>query len=149
VRVDSLPLYHNSLLSMAPDEIGEIHWKIDRSGRLLLGMRAASAPVYESWERLESPVIATSRDFGRWMHLATVIDGEAGVMKHFVNGTQVATAPMKRRVPVKLGLANLGNFDAGSPTSPGSGTVRAFNGRIDEFALFKRALSAEEIAAMR
>ena len=149
VRVDSLPLYHNSLLSMAPDEIGEIHWKIDRSGRLLLGMRATGRPVYESWERLESPVIVTSRDFGRWMHLATVIDGEAGIMKHFVNGAQVASGPMKRRVPVKLGLANLGNFDAGSPTSPGSGVVRAFNGRIDEFALFKRALSAEEIAAMR
>lgn len=149
VRVDSLPLYHNSLLSMAPDEIGEIHWKLDRSGRLLLGMRSAKAPVYESWERLESPVIVTARDFGRWMHLATVIDGEAGVMKHFVNGTQVAAGPMKRRVPVKLGLANLGNFDPGSPTSPGSGVVRAFNGRIDEFALFNRALSAEEIAAMR
>lgn len=149
VRVDSLPLYHNSLLSMAPDEIGEIHWKIDRSGRLLLGMRSSSMPVYESWERLESPVIVTSRDFGRWMHLATVIDGDAGVMKHFVNGTQIAAGPMKRRVPVRFGLANLGNFDAGSPTSPGSGTVRAFNGRIDEFALFDRALSAEEIAAMQ
>jgi hypothetical protein len=41
VRVDSLPLDHNSLLSMAPGEVGEVHWKLDRSGRLLLGLRAA------------------------------------------------------------------------------------------------------------
>lgn len=146
VRVDSLPLDHNSLLSMAPDKIGEIHWKLDKSGRLLLGMRAAGEPVYESWERLESPTVVTPQDFGRWMHLATVIDGELGVMNHFVNGIQVASGEMKRRVPVQLGLANLGNFDAASPTSPGVGHVRAFNGRIDEFALFTRALSAGEIA---
>lgn len=148
VRVDSLPLDHNALLSMAPDKIGEIHWKLDKSGRLLLGMRSAGEPVYESWERLESPAIVTPQDFGRWMHLATVIDGEAGVMKHFVNGAQVADGTMKRRIPVQLGLANLGNFDAASPTSAGVGHVRAFNGRIDEFALFTRALSAEEIAGI-
>ncbi len=147
VRVDSLPLEHNSLLSMAPDKIGEIHWKLDKSGRLLLGMRASGEPVYESWERLESPTVVTPQDFGRWIHLATVIDGEHGVMKHFVNGSQVAAGEMKRRVPVQLGLANLGNFDAASPTSPGSGLVRAFNGRMDEFALFTRALTSEEIAA--
>jgi len=55
---------------------------------------------------------------------------------------------MKRRVPVQLGLANLGNFDASSPASPTSGLVRAFNGRIDEFALLTRALAAEEIMSV-
>lgn len=148
VRVDSLPLDHNALLSMAPDKVGEIHWKLDRAGRLLLGLRASPELAYTSWERLESPPVITPLDFGRWMHLATVIDGEAGVMKHFVNGSEVATAGMKRRVPVQLGFANLGNFDASSPASPVSGVVRNFNGRIDEFALLTRALTAEEIAAM-
>jgi len=146
VRVDSLPLDHNALLSMAPDKIGEIHWKLDKEGRLLIGIRAAPELVYESWERLESPAIVTPQDFGRWMHLATVIDGELGVMKHFVNGSQVASGPLTRRVPLQLGLANLGNFDPASPASPGVGRARAFNGRMDEFALFTRALSAEEIA---
>ena len=69
-------------------------------------------------------------------------------MKHFVNGSEVATGQMKRRVPVQLGLANLGNFDASSPASPNNGLVRSFNGRIDEFALLTRALTAEEIASM-
>lgn len=148
VRVDSLPLDHNALLSMAPDQLGEIHWKLDRAGRLLLGMRSDGRQIYESWERLVSPPVITPLDFGRWMHLATVIDAEAGVMKHFVNGSEVAATPMTRRVPVQLGMANLGNFDGSNPASPVSGVVRNFNGRIDEFALFTRALTAAEIAEL-
>jgi hypothetical protein len=148
VRVDSLPLDHNALLSMAPDQLGEIHWKLDRAGRLLLGMRSDGRQIYESWERLVSPPVITPLDFGRWMHLATVIDGEAGVMKHFVNGREVTAAPMARRVPVQLGMANLGNFDGSNPASPTSGLVRSFTGRIDEFALLTRALTAEEITSM-
>ncbi len=146
VRVDRFPLDHNSLLSMAAGEIGEVHWKLDRSGRLLLGLRAAPALKYKSWERLESPQVVTPNDFGRWIHLATVIDGDHQEMRHFVNGREVARAPMKRRVPIRLGLTHLGNFD---PLTPDSRMVRNFNGRIDEFALFSRALSAEEIAAMQ
>jgi hypothetical protein len=148
IRVDSLPQDHNSLLSMSPDRVGEIHWKLDRSGRLLLGMRATDEFTFDSWERLVSPPIVTEQDFGRWMQLATVIDGEQGVMKHFVNGEEVASAPMTHRTEVQLGLANLGNFDAASPDRLGN-VVRSFNGRIDEFALFERALDAEEIAEMR
>jgi hypothetical protein len=147
VRVDSLPLDHNALLSISPETVGEVHWKLDQAGRLLLGLRAAPRLAFDAWERLESPRIVTEQDFGRWIHLATVIDGDQGVMKHFVNGRQVASGIMKRRTPVQLGMANLGNFDAASPASPGAQSGRNFNGRIDEFALFTRALSAGEIAA--
>ena len=148
VRVDSLPQSHNHLLSMAPESVGEVHWKIDQSGRLVLGVRAEAKLAYEAWERLESPQIVTEQDFGRWMQLATVIDGPQGVMKHFVNGREVASAPMKRHPAIQLGLANLGNFDASAPEFERN-IVRSFNGRIDEFALFTRALDAEEIAAMK
>lgn len=148
VRVDSLPQDHNALFSMSPMQVGEIHWKIDKSGRLLLGLRAEKQLAFNAWERLESPKVVTASDFGRWMHFATVIDGEQGVMKHFVNGEEVASAPMKRRFPIPLGMANLGNFDSAVPEQ-NDGVIRSFNGRIDEFALFTRALTAKEIAEMR
>lgn len=148
VRVDSLPQNHNHLLSMAPEKLGEVHWKIDQSGRLVLGVRAEPKLSYDAWERLESPQIVTDQDFGRWMQLATVIDGPRGVMKHFVDGREVASSRMKRRPALQLGLANLGNFDASAPEFE-TGIVRSFNGRIDEFALFTRALDAAEIAAMK
>lgn len=148
VRVDSLPQDHNALFSMSPMQVGEIHWKIDKSGKLLLGLRAEEQRAYAAWERLESPKVVTPSDFGRWMHFATVIDGEKGVMKHFVNGEEVASAPMTRRFAIPLGMANLGNFDAAFPDQ-NDGIIRSFNGRIDEFALFTRALTKEEIAGVR
>lgn len=148
VRVDSLPRSHNHLLSMSPESVGEVHWKIDQSGRLVLGVRAEAKLDFQAWERLESPQIVTEQDFGRWMQLATVIDGTKGVMKHFVNGKEIASAPMNRRPAIQLGLANLGNFDASAPEFERN-IARSFNGRIDEFALFTRALDAEEIAAMK
>lgn len=145
VRVDSLLSEHSSLLSMSPEDVGEIHWKIGKSGRLLLGMRASPELRYDSWERLESPVVVTERDFGRWMHFATVIDGDEGTMKHFVNGEEVAASRIIRPTPIRLGLANLGNFDARPGERVRYGAGRSFNGRIDEFALLTRSLSAGEI----
>lgn len=147
VRVDSLPQDHNALFSMSPMQIGEIHWKIDKSGKLLLGLRAEKQLAYAAWERLESPKVVTASDFGRWIHFATVIDGDKGVMKHFVNGDEVASAPMKRRPVIPLGMANLANFDAAFPDQ-NDGIIRSFNGRMDEFALFTRALTAAEIAGI-
>lgn len=147
VRVDSLPLDHNALLSMAPEQLGEIHWKIDKSGKLLLGLRASTEFQFDSWERLESPPIVSSQHFGHWLHLATVIDGEAHMMKHFVNGKQVASGSISRPTQIHLGMANLGNFDAAIPSRSEVGMVRNFNGRIDEFALIARALDAREITA--
>jgi hypothetical protein len=145
VRVDSLKLDHNSLLSMAADEVGEVHWKLDRSGKLLLGLRASAALDYGSWERLESPKVVTERDFGRWIHFASVIDGDEGTMKHYINGEEVASGRIRRATPVQLGLANLGNFDPASQERAKFGTGRSFNGRIDEFALIGRSMKPEEI----
>ena len=143
VRVDSLPLDHNSLLCMSPGRLGELHWKIDRAGRLLAGLRAEESFTFESWERLESPPVLVSGDFGRWVRLALVIDGEKAEMRHYLNGRRVAAGPIRRRTPVQLGTANLGNLDGhASDTQP----VRNFNGRMDEFALFTRVLSDAEIA---
>lgn len=146
VRVDSLPLDHNALLSMSPGEVGEVHWKLDQSGRMLLGLRSLPEFDWGSWERLESPQVVTPNDFGRWMHLATVIDGKANEMRHYVNGQEVAKGALKRPVPVRLGLTNLGNCDwITSDHKP----VRNFNGRIDDFVMFGRALTASEIDAMQ
>jgi hypothetical protein len=145
VRVDSLPLDHNALLSMSPSEVGEIHWKFDRGGRLLVGLRAVAEQSFQAWERLESPRIITEQDFGRWLHLATVIDGESGSMQHYVDGELVASAAMIRRPLIRLGLANIGNFDSNPAMGDTTPVVRSFNGRIDQFALVARAMDAEEI----
>lgn len=149
IRADSLPHDHNALLSTSPGEVGEIHWKLDREGRLLLGVRAEPERAFEAWERSVSPPVITESELGRWMLVATVIDGEAGEIRHYVNGREVASTAMKRRPLIRLGRANLGNFDAALPSAPDAGFTRTFNGRIDQFAYFSRALSPEEIRAFR
>lgn len=147
IRVDSLPLEHNALLSMSPDTVGEVHWKLDNSGRMLVGLRALPSFAFESWERLESPSFINEQTFGQWVHVATVIDNQSRTMKHFVNGNKVASGSIHRPTPVRLGMANVGNFDAAFPARPEVGAVRNFNGRIDEFALIGRALKEDEIRA--
>jgi hypothetical protein len=149
VQVDSLPHDHNALLSMAPGEVGEINWKLDQKGRLLLGLRSDDRRIFESWERLVSPPIVTRELFGHWLMLATVVDAEERELRAYANGELVASAPLTRAVPVKLGKANLGTFDATASGPAENPPTRTFNGRFDEFAFVSRALSVEEIRSFQ
>lgn len=148
VRVDSLPQDHNALLSMSPDQKGEVHWKIDNSGRVLIGVRAEARVGRNTWERLASPPVVGAREFGHWMHLATVVDSETLTMRHYVNGREVASGPMKRPAEIQFGMADIGNYGSRNETmqiEDGIREIRNFSGRIDEFAMLARALSPEEI----
>jgi len=148
VRVDGLPLQHNQIFSMAPMQVGEVHWKLNEEGKILVGVRAVNEASWGAWERLESPPVIGEKDFGCWLRLAAVLDGEHGIMKLYLNGREVASGPWKRVVPIKLGVADLGNlamFSADGQPEPTETQVRNFGGRIDEFAVVTRALSAAEI----
>jgi FecR protein. len=146
VRVDGLPLQHNQLFSMSPDAAGEVHWKLNQHGQMQTSVRVEGKRGDENWDILDSPPVITEKDFGYWLCLATVFDGENGVLKHYLNGKEVASGPWKRIVPIKLGVADLGNLAMPSAEQPKSSHwIRNFGGRIDEFALVTRALSAEEI----
>jgi hypothetical protein len=78
---------------------------------------------------------------GSWVHLATTYDGS--VVRFYVDGAEVMsqtlTGPFKPdTTPVILG----GNGNAGA------GVTERFAGRIDEIMLYRRALSATEIARL-
>ncbi len=148
VRVDGLPLEHNQLFSMSPRAVGEVHWKLNQYGEMETSVRAVGKLRKDSWEVLVTPPIIGDKDFGYWICLATVLDGEKGIIKSFINGREVASGPWQRIVPIQLGVADLGNL---APYIPGQAvpkeSIRNFGGRIDEFALVTRALSANEIRA--
>lgn len=89
--------------------------------------------------RLTTPTPVTRMT---WVHLAGTYDG--AVARFYVDGQQVMSQPMTGRfmpddTPVILG-AN-GNGLAGGPSE-------RFPGRIDEIMLYRRALSADEIAQL-
>lgn len=148
VRVDSLPQDHNALLSMSPDRKGEVHWKIDNAGRILIGVRAEPRIGKDAWERLASPPVVGAREFGHWMHLATVVNSADLTMRHYVNGREVASGTMSRPAEIQFGMADIGNYGSRNETTriaDGIREIRNFSGRIDEFAMLARALSPEEI----
>jgi hypothetical protein len=146
VRVDGLPLEHNQLFSVSPREVGEVHWKLNQYGEMETSIRVVNKLSKGSWEILVTPPIIGDKDFGYWLCLATVLDGEKGVIKSFMNGREVASVPWSRIVPIQLGVADLGNL---APYIPGQvvpkESIRNFGGRMDEFALVTRALTSGEI----
>jgi len=77
---------------------------------------------------------------GQWTHLAVTLTGSAGML--YVNGDLVATNSAMTLSPGSLGsTANnwLGRSQFGDPF---------LNASLDEFALFDRALTADEIRAL-
>lgn len=74
---------------------------------------------------------------GQWMHVAATYDG-GGTLRMYVNGGEAAMAN-----GYSLGPPNAADLMVGV-----SGTCSHFRGRIDEFRLYRRALSPPEIAGL-
>lgn len=141
VRVEGFERWLNSLMLTDGWETGEVHWQISDKGELILG-------VSEGPNSFSPPVIQP-RDLGRWMHLAVTVDGhsETGRIVHYLDGEPVGETVSSKPLPrLRLGDAEIGNWqvrDLGNPHP-----IRSLNGRIDDFFILGRALSAEEIAAI-
>jgi hypothetical protein len=77
-----------------------------------------------------------------WQHVAFVVDGERATL--YRNGEQVADGPCRgilTQTPVPALAIGCKSNDAGTAASPET----LWHGRIDEFAMFHRALPAETI----
>ncbi|WP_256200460.1 LamG domain-containing protein [Verrucomicrobium spinosum] len=69
------------------------------------------------------------------------------MLRHFVNGRQVDEKKEAKVDPssrIRIGSGELGNWGLPEGKTPRT-EVRSFNGRMDEFLMFKEALSAKEI----
>jgi Concanavalin A-like lectin/glucanases superfamily len=83
---------------------------------------------------------------GRWHHLAYTIDGSAKQQVLYVDGIQVASGSTPGPVAYGAQPLLLGRGHSGTPT--GGVPVSFFHGRIDEAAIYNRALSGAEIASI-
>jgi hypothetical protein len=82
---------------------------------------------------------------GQWNHLAFTKDNTTGIQRIYVNGK--AVAEYKNAVYEKMTALTSGTtdfFTIGAWRYSG-GTGGYFNGIIDDFRVYKRALSAEEV----
>lgn len=145
VRIDAVEHRYNSLMLTDEFEPGEVHWQIGGDGRIILGIR--NEITYRHYNKnYVSPRVFTPERFGQWTHLATVYNHRAGTVSHYVDGKTVSSEKLARRGPLRIGAAELGNW--GVPAANDSAPIRNLCGRMDEFALFDDALTAEEVRAL-
>lgn len=147
VRIDALDRHLNSLFLTDYYDEREFHWQLSSLGAL----HFASSPrgvidLDKHNRRFYSEQFWTPEKSGQWFNLATTVDRENGSLTHYVNGRAVGFSGgthMENPLPeMRIGKADLGNWsDPIWPDAP----IRTLNGRIDEFAIFREALSAKEI----
>ncbi len=150
VRIDALDRQLNSLFLTDYFDPNEIHWQISREGQ----MHFATSPmgvedIPKHNRRFYSEPIWDSGMSGQWIMLATTADRgdgtQPGTVRHYCNGRQVRITEgtqMHKALPkMRIGKADLGNWSDPIWTT----AMRTLNGRVDEFALYKAALSAAEL----
>jgi hypothetical protein len=140
VRIEGWDRWLSSLLLTDVFGTGSVHWQLSDKGELILGVRS---------KRLEnhfSPPVISPRDLGRWVHLATTIDQQSKLVTHYLDGRTVGQTPVDQVVPLQIGPAEIGNWRPARNQSQEH--FRSLNGRIDELALFSRALAPSEIHAL-
>lgn len=95
-------------------------------------------------DRFSSPTVVQA---GRWHHVAVVFDGtqpQASRVRVYLNGQLDAVAPeASASIPAHVAPLSLGCLP-----NPDGGRLQAFDGLMDEVAVWHRALSAAEVAAL-
>lgn len=140
IRVNGLDRAFNSLFMAEGYSDGAVHWQITRQGVLRLGIAGREGHASTDYD---TPAIFTPERFGQWLHLATVYDSHAQQVRHYLNGRLVAALPVKHVFPLRLSVAELGNWNDGGRSD--RVPVRHFSGAMQEFFLFSRALSPGEL----
>jgi hypothetical protein len=140
VRVDSLPNQNNSLFMTDGWRAGAPHWQIGQDGKLILGVRDPSNVRHAHYH---APGALITPRWGQWVHVAVVYDQGARLVTQYFDGQAIMQKHALLDTSLRLGNAEIGNWTVTSRRT--KQPIRNFNGCIDEFMLFSRALSAPEI----
>lgn len=145
VSVKGLDRKINSLFMSDGFDSGTIHWLIRRDG--VLGLTVIGEDPLNHQIVTSPPVVALDK-FGLWLHLAVVLDSRAHRVVHYLNGVPVSDTALRIPPPYRIGLAELGNWNAKGFPAEDPFMIRNFSGAMDEFGLFERALNSDEIRAL-
>lgn len=143
IRLDAIDRPYTALLMSGDAVVGELQWQLRNNGQVLFGKRKEPGWGYGKLFAADSPPVLNSQRCGSWMQLAFVYDSRAKTLTHYLDGQQIAKQSTDSQIPLTTSALEIGNWTpmGGDPMEP----IRAFNGRMDEFLVFSRALKAEEI----
>ena len=161
VKIDSLDHVYNALFMSDGYENGEPHWQIREDGRLMFSVMVDDKQDVRVPSRIDQKIVKDAglhrvyftepiwdiSKSGQWMHVAAVYDPASRRVVQYVNGEQVSSESIIDRFHIttlRIGPAEIGNWGQPFRESPWF-AVRNLNGAIDELAIFKAALSAQEM----
>lgn len=141
IRIDGFDNQFNSLmLSDGWEHVGAVHWQILKDGHLELAVQNGKKEVSNN-SRVSFEVKPT--DFGRWVHIVSVYDGSNSTVTHYRDGRRIGSNKLNLVVPLKIKNAELGNWT--TTLLKKDNRIRNFNGRMDDFSIYSRALSSKEV----
>ena len=143
VRIEGLDRWLSSLMLTDGFDRGEVHWQISDLGEVVAGIKTDRRDP-----NTDSSSVIQPEDLGRWIHLTTTLDRTAEQVIHYIDGKAVIIDERTDLPPLKLGAAEIGNWQPAKLAEKKNHPLRSLNGRIDEFMVLKRALTATEVAAL-
>ena len=138
LRLEGFERWLSSLMLTDGHEPGEVHWQLTDLGQLMLGVKAEPDHSHDFY----SPSIIGPLDLGRWVHLACVYNGDQQYVSHYLDGVEVSRESVRRGTTLRIGTAEIGNW---VPQDLKDFRIRSLNGRVDEFILFDRPLTPDDI----
>jgi hypothetical protein len=153
VRVDALPQPVTALMSseeLQPPTGQEAtaarlwQWLIKANGQLAFNLHREGGPAPTQWDIHPAPALLTPERQGQWLCLATVLDGEAGVLTQFVNGLPVARHKVPPGRLLSLAHLSLGNLTLADAEAR-LGASFGFFGAMDELLVSVRPFGAAEL----
>jgi hypothetical protein len=143
VRLDRVPedissLYHTD----GWDTPGQVHWMILNNGQMRFALHGSPLAGESDRKAWPESTGAVTGGLGRWTHLAAVYDADAASVTFYRDGVLDSSVTMMTGVPAVLGPAQIGNWDL---KDAGSTVHRRLSGRMDDFMVLGRCLSAAEI----
>lgn len=145
VRVQGLDRQINSLFMSDGFEPGTVHWSVRQDGVLAL---TAIGPDPRDFQITSTPPVLRLDQFGLWLHLAVVIEGDSRRVTHYLNGHPVSEHSLRIPGPFRIGVAEVGNWNARGFPKNDPFMIRNFSGAMDDFCLFSRALREDEVRGL-
>jgi hypothetical protein len=156
IRVDGLDRKYNALLLSDGYEDGEPHWQIDQSGRLMFSVSYMRSPspngqrfdAYRQNQIYYSPPVFNAGG-RRWHHVAVTFDSTTGEAVQYFDGKEVSREVSEHHRAgrkVTFGACEIGNWGLRLEDAPFP--VRNLNGRVDEFLIYQKPLSGDEIESL-
>ena len=134
LKVDRLDFELNAILNSDGYKPGGVHFQLTRRGFPRGGLILEGS--------FKDKVVGGEAPLGTWVHVASVLSTRTRSQQIYINGILARERQWQKDEVIRPGSCRLGNW---LPETKDRIANRAFRGRIDELALWSRALPENEL----